>query len=590
MEQRPVWLWAAGGVLLLLIVFKFLPGPGMPSGSGPGSAGGQSAPAGAIRISIASGGNKEEWIHPAVRSFNDASPRDSGLQHNGKPVFVEFVQETVDGRTQDYRSGTMVADILSGKIKPTIISPGEESWSVKFQREWQAINGRAVARDVGPTVIRSPLVIATWQSRARALGCWPTPQPECTWDRVRALASAPEGWGTLGHPEWGSFKMGYGYAGESNSGTLAAITMCTVGAGKTGGLTIGDVGVETGCGAFLAGIEKAKIHSGTRSDWLLEQMTTGGPEYLEAILAYEAEVITTNRSQGQNLREPLVSIYPQDGTVVVGHPFTILEGVPWVDADQVAAAKLLQKYLLSSEQQREVFTIGFRPADPNVRLESPIEAAYGANPQATIVALEVPDGPVIDRIIEVWHRVKKHATVVLLFDKSGSMAGTKIGAAVKGAQGFVQSMDRDDRIIWLPFDSALYPAVEGFGSDIGEELVGRIGSTVASGGTSLYDALLKAHDALEEHRREDPTGRRYGIVLLSDGKDESSRNTLGVVEARLRPHEADPTGIQIHTIAIGSDADENVLRKIANAGHGRYWKGNTVEQMVSIYRSIATYY
>ena len=117
-------------------------------------------------------------------------------------------------------------------------------------------------------------------------------------------------------------------------------------------------------------------------------------------------------------------------------------------------------------------------------------------------------------------------------------------------------------------------------------LAGLISSLVAIGLFQDY-----THDrAVEEIRREDPRGRRYGIVLLSDGKDESSRSSLGTVEDRLRPHEADPTGIQIHTIAIGTDADENVLRKIANAGHGRYWKGNTVEQMSAIYRSIATYY
>jgi Ca-activated chloride channel homolog len=587
MEQRPIWLWAAGAVLLVLIGLKFLPGPGS---SGGGAAAAQTAPPGAIRISLASGGNKEAWIHEAVYAFNEASARDSSLQHNGKPVFVEFVQETLEGRTQDYRSGTMVTDTLSGKIKPTIISPGEEAWSLKFQRDWQAIHGRAVARDIGPTIVRSPLVLVTWQSRARAMGCWPTPQPECSWDLIRALSSHPEGWGLVGHPEWGSFKFGYGYVGESNSGTLTAISMCAVGARKLSGLTVADVTPEGGCGQFIAGIERAKIHSGTRSDWLIEQMMNGGPEYLEAVITYEAEVIISNQAHAAILREPLVSIYPQDGIVVVGHPFTILEGVPWVNADQVAAARVLQRYLLSNEPQRAVMKIGFRPADPTVRLEMPIDPAYGALPQATINAIEIPDSATIDRLIEMWHRLKKHATVVMLFDKSGSMGGAKIGAAVKGAQTFVQSMDRDDRIIWMPFDGRLYPPVEGYGSDVGEELVGRIGSTVASGGTALYDALLEAQDRLEAIRREDPRGRRYGIVLLSDGKDESSRSSLGTVEDRLRPHEADPTGIQIHTIAIGTDADENVLRKIANAGHGRYWKGNTVEQMSAIYRSIATYY
>src|SRR2546422_10821422 len=40
----------------------------------------------------------------------------------------------------------------------------------------------------------------------------------------------------------------------------------------------------------------------------------------------------------------------------------------------------------------------------------------------------------------------------------------------------------------------------------------------------------------------------YGMVILSDGDDTSSRTTLTMVEARLRPQETDAHGLQIHTI------------------------------------------
>jgi Ca-activated chloride channel family protein len=587
MEQKPVWIWAAAAVLVVLVALRFA----APSVEPPaGFAAPQIGTSGAIRISLASGGNKEEWIHKAVHAFNAASPRDASLQLNGKPIAVEILQETVDGRKGDYRSGTMITDTLSGKIKPTVISPGEESWTLRFQKEWQAIHGRSPAREVGPVLLRSPLVIGTWQSRARALGCWPTPEPSCTWERVYALATSPDGWGVVGRPEWGRFKFGYGYVGESNSGTLGAIIMCMRGAGKAEGLTIGDVGTETGCGEYLAGIERAKVHSGVRSDWLFEQMSAGGPEYLDAIVTYELDVIVANRAEEQKLREPLVAMYPQDGTILVGHPFTILDGVPWVTAEQADAARVLQRFLLTSDIQRMVLPTGMRPADATIPLSAPIDPANGVNPEARLVPLEVPDGIVIDQITEVWHRVKKHAVVALVFDKSGSMAGGKITAAVKGAQEFVARMDRDDVIVWMPFDNRVYPAVEGRGADVGEGLRQQIGGTSAGGGTALYDAVLRAHEHVDGLRQADPTGRRYGIVILSDGKDESSRNSLATLEARLRPGEADPTGIQIHTIAIGGDADENVLRKIANAGHGRYWKGQSADDMARVYRGIATYY
>ena len=43
-------------------------------------------------------------------------------------------------------------------------------------------------------------------------------------------------------------------------------------------------------------------------------------------------------------------------------------------------------------------------------------------------------------------------------------------------------------------------------------------------------------------------------------------------------------------VAIGSDADEAVLKRIAQAAHGRYWKGKNEQEMVEIYREIARHY
>jgi Ca-activated chloride channel homolog len=593
MEGRPIWIWAAGAVLALLVGTHLVRGALAPHAAWQSDAGQQAqqgAPAGAIRISIATSSTKQEWMHQAIQAFNAASPRDRSLQVEGRPVLLEVVQEVVDGKRVDYRSGTMVSDTVNGKIKPTILSPSEEQWSFKLRDDWQAVHGTSIAREIGATLARTPLVIATWESRARALGCWPDPGPDCTWQRIRTSATGPDGWGMLGHPEWGRFKFGYGYVGESNSGTVSAALMCMVGAGKTDGLAVADVDAASGCGQFIAGVERAKVHSGNRSGWLIEQMARGGPEYLDAVAISESDVILTNRTRGGDLRERIVSVYPQDGTVLLGHPFTVLDGAAWVTAEQVAAAEVFKRFLLSPEQQRAVAATGLRPGDSSVKLESPIEPLYGANSQARLATLELPDSLVLDRVIEVWHRVKKHAVVALVFDKSGSMAGEKIGAAVKGAQEFVQRMDRDDQLIWIPFDGRVYSPAEGSGAELGEELMGRIASTPAGGGTALYDAILSGYDRLQGMRSVHGDTLRYGIVVLSDGKDTNSGRSLTQLEARLSPQESDPTGVQIHTIAIGKDADERTLKRIANAAHGSYWKGQTVDDMISVYRAIATYY
>jgi Ca-activated chloride channel family protein len=599
MQGSKVWIAAAIAVVLGFLGYAVVKKPAreVAPGSAPAAAGtavpgSTPAPAGAVVISIASSNTKEDWLHAAVGAFNEASRASKDLQLDGHPVFVQILQEVVDGKNADYRSGTMVDDTLSGKIKPTVVSPGEESWLAKLKDGWKLQNGSELVTGDAPAVARTPLVVAMWQSRAKALGCYPAAGPTCTWEQLRALAVSPDGWKNLGHPEWHRFTLGYGYFGESNSGTLAVIAMCMVGAGKAGGLTVADVGPETPCGQFIAAVDKAKFHSGKSDVWLLDKLVDRGPEYLDAVVSWESSVIATNRKHGASLREPLVAVYPQDGTVVVGHTYAVLDGAPWVKPEQVRAAKIFQAYLLGAEQQRAVLASGLRPADPEVKLAAPVDASMGANPAAKLVALQVPDGRVINQIGEVWHRVKKHAMLVLVFDKSGSMSeGGKMLSAVRGAQEFVKQMGGEDDLIWMPFDSQLYGGrTRGKKAAIGEQLIQDIASTRAEGGTALYDAVSSAFAELTLARNAGRDTLRYGIIILSDGKDENSRTTLAELEELLRPLESDPTGIQIHAIAIGSDADEKVLRRISGAANGRYWKGQDEKDMIRIYKEVATYW
>ena len=126
---------------------------------------------------------------------------------------------------------------------------------------------------------------------------------------------------------------------------------------------------------------------------------------------------------------------------------------------------------------------------------------------------------------------------------------------------------------------------------MGEQLEDDILATTAHGGTALYDAVAEAYRILEDQRKGQRDTVRYGLVILSDGKDESSKQaTLALLEAMMSPTEDDPTGIQIHTIGIGDDADDRVLSKIAGSAHGKYWKVGKSDDIAAIYREIAWYY
>jgi Ca-activated chloride channel family protein len=545
-----------------------------------------------VKISIASSNTKEDWLGQVTAAFNDASSKKGVYQIDQRPINVEIIKELVDGKQKDYRSGTMINDTLSGKITPTILSPGSQSWIAKFNKEWKARHNFLPIRKPAPILVRTPIVIAMWRSRAKTLGCYPESGPDCSWEMIRNLAIDPKGWAKYNRPEWGRFTFGYGAFGESNSGTLGVLSMCMVGSGKRQGLTLDDVESESGCGHFVGAIERAKVHSGKSDVWLLEKMIAGGQNYLNGVITYESNVIAMNRKHGDRLPEPLVAFYPQDGTVFVGHPFAILDAVPWVTPDQAAAAKIYGDYLLEKEQQEAVLSLGLRPSDDAIKLGAPIDSANGADPEVNLTELEVPDTLVMDRIGEVWRSVKKKAVVVIAFDKSGSMSEHgKIGAARSGAKEFVAFMGLEDILIWMPFDAKVYTGkTEGPKYKVGENLIEEINSISAGGETALYDTILAAMEKLMQYRKNYGGAMRYGLIVLSDGKDTAKGSSLAKVEAMLTPRESDPSGVQIHTVCIGQDCDEPVLRKVANAAHGRFWKGRTEKDMIKIYHNIATHY
>jgi hypothetical protein len=64
-----------------------------------------------------------------------------------------------------------------------------------------------------------------------------------------------------------------------------------------------------------------------------------------------------------------------------------------------------------------------------------------------------------------------------------------------------------------------------------------------------------------------------------------------MLEAMLRPREGQESGIQVHTIGIGKDVDDQVLTKIANFTHGgRYWKVEDSDRITAVYKRISKYF
>jgi Ca-activated chloride channel family protein len=344
----------------------------------------------------------------------------------------------------------------------------------------------------------------------------------------------------------------------------------------------------------LRAIEGRVFHYGKLSTDLLQRMTNGGPEYLHAVTSYEGNVIKWNREHAAELRFPLVLIYPSDGTFWVEHPYCILDNAEWVTEEQAEAAAIFRDYILAPEQQALATNWGLRPAHPDVALHDPIAIENGALPsitQAQTPHLGYPSDEIVGHILDIWHQVKKKSTVILLLDTSGSMKGQKIKGAVEGAVVFVDQMYPDDEIHVYPFASNVIELVpSGRVGEVRETLRASLRGLYAEGGTALYQAVFNALDRIEGLRAEDERAgeaRIYGIVLLSDGKNEANEvPSWNDVLSRL-PSGTEVSGIKIYTVAYGLDADQDVLVTLSSRTNGKFFSGD-VENIQEVYFLISS--
>lgn len=536
-----------------------------------------SAPANAVIVSIESSNTKEDWMNAAVEKFNASGAKIA----NGQPIVV---------KVKHGGSGTGADAILSGTSQPVVYSPGTYVWIKQLNQKWQDRTNHVLIKADCPALTSEPFGIAMWQPMAQALG-WPD-KPIGLSD-IAKLAADPKGWASLNHPEWETFKFGHGHPDYSNSGLLTMIAATYAGAGLTNGLTP-DIVKSDAVITSVRALEQSVFHYGQLSTDLFTRMTTRGPGYLHAITAFESDVVKWNRQHANELRFPLVFIAPADGTFWTEHPYCILDGAEWVTAEQKEAAEMFKQFLLNKDQQTAAVAVGLRPADLAVPLIAPLDAANGANPNVTAKNspnLEYPTDETVTHILDVFHQVKKKATVILIVDTSGSMLGEKLKGALDGANSFLQQMEPDERVIVIAFSSTINELnTVGRVGDVREELSQRVAGLYAQGSTALHQVVITALNRMDEIQKEDAAkgeNRMYGIVLLTDGKNEISGGPSEADLLSKLPAGDQPGGVKLFTISYGADANKDLMKTLANRTNGKNFEG-TPQNIRSVYLSISS--
>jgi len=167
------------------------------------------------------------------------------------------------------------------------------------------------------------------------------------------------------------------------------------------------------------------------------------------------------------------------------------------------------------------------------------------------------------------HRDQGRVALLLVIDTSGSMADdvykegtTKIEMAKQAALLSAQQLAPRDQVGILTFDSFRHwvlplTGVLGLGPTAIED---RLAPLQADGGTDIFPALSMAFDAVRQ-----ADARYKHVILMTDGMSCCGGDYAGILD-RMRA-----ANVTLSTIAVGGDADQQLLTQLAKQGDGRYY-------------------
>ena len=522
------------------------------------------------------GSEKKPWLTDVTDAFNAAQNQTP----DGKVIRVEL---------HPMGSGEAMEEVASGRLKAHLVSPASGAFIELANAESRTATGKDL---VGPTqnLVLSPVVIAMWKPMAEALG-WPA--KPVGWSDVLKLSAGGASWADYGFPQWGRFKFGHTHPQFSNSGLISILAEVYAAAGKQRDLSLADVN-DAKTAEFVQGIERSVVHYGSSTGFFGRKMFDRGPEFLSAAVMYENMVIESyglpGAAKSPDLPFPVVALYPKEGTFWSDHPIGVVQR-EWVDDEHRAAAKVYTDYLLAAEQQRAAMKYGFRPGDPAIAPAGPIDAAHGVDPAEPRTTLAVPPADVMNAVIDLWKRNKKHANIALVLDTSGSMKGARIDNAKAGAEQLVQMLGAGDRLSVVPFNTGVtWALTDAPVASQKPAADAAINSLFAGGDTALYDAVAAAYD---HQANADLDGSAItAVVVLTDGEDTASRLQVGPLLQRIRTSEESRGAgktVRVFTIGYGGEANAKVLKDIADATDGKAYAG-TPENIREVFKDIATFF
>ncbi|NUR50601.1 MAG: extracellular solute-binding protein [Hamadaea sp.] len=525
-----------------------------------------------VAVDVVSSTEKKDLVAELADRYNHSSRRFGG----------RCAEITVAGLTSGQAMEALAGDwaaVAGGAIpRPQVWLPTSSLWTDQLRLRDQAAKRPEQTPGEYPSIANSPLVIAMPATKARVL----QQRGALGWGDILGM-SGEEGWGAFGKPEWKRFTFGKDNPRLSTSGLAATIATYYAATGTSSDLTDADVRAPQ-VTQFVRRIEANVSHYSDDVVDLLKSLAAAdlstveaGESDLSAVVTQEELVYLYNQGQlsphiGDKPHEPLVALYPKEGTFNLDHPYVVLPDAS--EAQRKAAADFLA-FLQDKPQQRAFAGLGFRDHQQVAAPE--LTAVVGGHESDERPYFKPPSPTVVQGILDSWATLRKKANILMTLDVSGSMTNkvgdkTRLAVATAAARKGLGLLNSADQVGLWSFSSEK----QGSGAAPYQQQVplsrldlarfaDRLGGLRAGGATALYTTIRAAHRYMLDHY--DRT-RINAVVVLTDGENEYAKDAN--LARLLKDVALDPDRpVKIFCIAFDEGSDLATLEAIAKATSGK---------------------